>query len=444
MTQTQLDLVIQQAVKRSQSIERLVYGSGVLNEAITHYTACFGERPALLIADENTWSVAGARLEQGLKASGIQVHSRILPAAPRPKPYTTVGEELTEEIRNTQSVPVSIGSGVINDLVKYAAHQAGEPYFCVATAASMDGYASSGAAMIHEGFKKSISCTAPRLILADLELLRQAPTRMAGWGYGDLAGKVPAGADWILADALGVEPRDEVAWPLVQDHLQACLAQPEGLDAQDSEAYSRLFIGLTLTGLAMEFHGTSRPASGADHQIAHLWEMSQHQHQGELVSHGACVGIGCLTVLALYEWLFQLEALPIPQALNGPTLSWEAKAIQIQEAFPEPRIAEKAFEETRAKHTEPQKIHQRLRGLQEQWPELQPQLKLQLTSLEEMRQNLRAAGAPGAASEIGITAENLRKTVQAARFLRSRYTVLDLLEELGLLEVAVRSASLPY
>ena len=122
--------------------------------------------------------------------------------------------------------PVVVGSGVMNDLVKYAAFGLGIPYMCVATAASMDGYTSAGAPLSERGFKKTIRCLPARVLLADLDVIASAPPEMTGWGYGDLAGKIPAGGDWIIADALGVEPIDAVAWPMVQDGLQGWLAHP--------------------------------------------------------------------------------------------------------------------------------------------------------------------------------------------------------------------------
>src|SRR6185312_17040951 len=103
------------------------------------------------------------------------------------------------------AVPVAVGSGVLNDLVKCAAGIAGVTYLCVPTAASMDGYAASGAAMIDGGFKRTIDCPPPVAIIADTDVIAAAPASMAAWGYGDLAGKITAGADWMVADALGEE-----------------------------------------------------------------------------------------------------------------------------------------------------------------------------------------------------------------------------------------------
>ena len=88
---------------------------------------------------------------------------------------------------------------------------------CVATAASMDGYTAFGASITAEGAKQTFSCPAPLAVLADTNIIRKAPGIMTASGYADLFAKVTAGADWILADWMGVEKIDETAWSIVQD-----------------------------------------------------------------------------------------------------------------------------------------------------------------------------------------------------------------------------------
>ena len=236
----------------------------------------------------------------------------------------------------------------MNDLVKYAAFQQHLPYCVVATAASMDGYASAGAPLSKDGFKITIPVRCPRAIIADLDVIASAPAEMAGWGYGDLAGKVPAGADWIIADALGIEPIDHDVWSLVQDNLRDSLCDPTAVRQGEFGAIAKLFCGLTITGLAMEFHGTSRPASGADHQIAHLWEMQGLSFKGERVSHGACVSVGTVTVLALYEWLLtqDLARLDVESIVaRAPNL--DERFAEINRRITNPKIAERALQGNR-------------------------------------------------------------------------------------------------
>lgn len=432
--------LIAAAVARSSAVAEVLAAPGALAETGALFRRHFGSGRACLIADENTWAAAGAGAEASLKIAGIETRRHVLPAQPRPRPTVDLGELLREILAGDNSTPVAIGSGVVNDVVKYAAFQLGRPYLCVATAASMDGYTSAGSPLSDQGFKKTIQCRPAKAVLGDLDVIRAAPPEMTGWGYGDLAGKVPAGGDWIIADALGIEPIDDIAWPLVQNGLAEWLAEPAGIAQGDGDAIEGLFAGLTLVGLAMELHGSSRPASGADHQIAHLWEMEGLTRAGENVSHGACVAVGCTTVLKLYDWLLarDLTRLDIEHIIaSAPDM--DAKARAIRAAFGPGDIAERAIEETRSKHLKPTELRARLEKVRAVWPELVERLRAQLLSAKAMRERLRQAGAPAEAADIGVSDGHLRRTIAHALFLRSRYTVLDLLAETGLLAKAIEA-----
>ena len=439
MTDTNL---IARAVYNSASVAEIVIGRGVLAQVGGLYLRQFSG-PACLIADQNTWAAAGKDVAAALQAAGIAFRTYVLPAKPQPRPTVELAELLMGILAKDDSTPVSIGAGVINDLVKYAAFQLGRPYLCVATACSMDGYTSAGAPLSDMGFKKTIQCQPTRAVLADLNVLCAAPPEMTAWGYGDLAGKVPAGGDWIIADALGIEPIDDVAWPLVQNGLNHWLGQPKLIRSGDPLVIEGLFTGLTLVGLAMEAHGSSRPASGAEHQIAHLWEMADVQFNGAKVSHGACVSVGCVAVLRLYDWLLgqNLRYLD-PAAIVAAAPDMDRKAADILAAFGPGEIAARATEESRAKHIDPAQHRARLDHLLDIWPPIRRVLRGRLTEAPTMVAMLHQAGAPAEAAEIGVDRACLRASILHARYLRSRYTVLDLLDETGLLVAAV-DATLP-
>ena len=426
------------AVARSASIAEVLIAPGAVKDAGGLYVRVFGQNPACLIADENTWAAAGRAVEASLTASGIATRRHILPAKPRPKPTVELAEKLRAMLATDGATPVAIGSGVINDLVKYAAFQLNRPYLCVATAASMDGYTSAGAPLSDKGFKKTIPTRPARAVLADLDVIAAAPPAMLGWGYGDLAGKVPAGGDWLIADALGIEPLDDVAWPMVQNGLAGWLAQPERLAQGDRAALDGLFAGLTLIGLAMEAHGSSRPASGADHQIAHIWEMEDLAQHGERVSHGACVSVGCVAVLQLYDWLLaqDLTRLDVPGIVARAPNPADQAAI-MRKAFGPGEIAERAVVETQAKALTPDQHSARLQLLAQVWPDLAARLRARLMPAQDMIGRLQAIGAPSSSTDIGVSRTHLRATLAKARYLRDRYTVLDLLDETGLLSRAI-------
>ncbi len=427
------DSLIAAAVARSASVAEVRIGAGVIGDVAAFYRRNVGDGAALLIADENTWAAAGAAVQTALLAGGIATQTLILPASPRPKPTVVLANQLRDVLARSGATAVAIGSGVINDVVKYAAFQLNQPYLCVATAASMDGYTSAGAPLSDMGFKKTIQCRPARAVLGDLDIIAAAPAVMTGWGYGDLAGKVPAGGDWMIADALGIEAIDDAAWPMVQDGLDGWLAQPDRVARGDAQAIAGLFTGLTLVGLAMERHGSSRPASGADHQIAHLWEMEDLLQNGNAVSHGACVAVGCAVVLALFDWLLDQDL----RGLDLPAPDWAAKEAAIVAAFGAGEIATRAIEETRAKHLDPAAHAARLTLIAQVWPDLARRLRVRLVPSAVMQMRLRTAKAPATAAEIGVGRAHLRRTIAHALYLRSRYTVLDLLAETGLLRAAI-------
>lgn len=432
--------VIRQAVARSANVAEVCIGNGVLASVAALYARHF-QGPACLMADDRGWAVAGPQVEAALTGAGIACRRHVIASQPRPKPTVDLADSLRAALRPGET-PVAIGSGVMNDVVKYAAFTAGIPYMCVATAASMDGYTSAGAPLSDRGFKKTIPCRPARVLLADLDVIAAAPAMMTGWGYGDLAGKIPAGGDWMIADALGIEPIDDVAWPMVQGGLEGWLSQPDRIAAGKRDAVEGLFLGLTLVGLAMEAHGSSRPASGADHQIAHLWEMDDLHHDGERVSHGACVAVGAMATLRMYDWLLARADLAIdPARLTGTPLA--RKEAEIVRLFSPGEIADRAIAETRLKHVEGAAMTARLTHLQQVWPALSTRLRARVWTADRMARQLARAGAPVESTDIGVDSGYLYASILKARFLRSRYTLLDLLDECGLLEQAALAALSP-
>lgn len=430
------------AVANSRDVAEILLRRGAVGEAGQLFSRHFPGMSACIIADENTWAAAGIAVEQALRDQGIRLRSHVLAAKPKPKPSVELADELARLVAQDDAIAVAVGSGVINDVVKHAAFSLKRPYLCVATAVSMDGYTSAGAPLSMRGFKKTIQCKPPVAVLADLDVLGNAPAAMTGWGYGDLAGKVAAGADWLLADALGIEALDGECWGMVQDELRHWLADPASVKRGDADALSGLFSGLAMVGFAMERHGSSRPASGSDHQIAHLWEMEGLAHAGEPVSHGACVAVGTLSVVALYGFLLSSDITRLDvESVVAAAPDFDSKVAVIRKSLAAGELAERAIEETRAKHVDANAQRERLLRLIHGWPALSERLRRQLPGLDQLRGWLDAAGAPSRAAQICVSRDHLHTSILNARFLRSRYTVLDTLEETGLLVTAARHAA---
>ena len=419
---------------------RVVVRRGAL-EALGECVAACGGRAAQVVADETTYEIAGRAAEAALRAHGLALRPAvILPAHPNGERLHADhewAERVRDRLREHDAIPVAAGAGTVNDLTKLGAHLAGRAYVTVATAASMDGYAAFGAAITREGFKHTAECAAPRAVLADPDVLAAAPPAMTASGFGDLMGKVTAGADWLLADALGVEPVDRDAWDLVQPAVRAAIAAPERLRDGDPEAITRLFECLVASGLAMQRTKSSRPASGAEHQLSHLWEMRGLRHAGAAASHGDKVGVGSVLIARLYERVMARDWSALSDGeIETLCRAWAPLPEQeerLRRLHDDERVRERALTELRAKYVPVDRLRERLQRLRERWPALRPRLAAQLLTAAEVARRLRAAGCPTEPAEIGLTVAEAGAALEAARQIRRRYTVLDLAAETGLL-----------
>ena len=425
---------VETGLRNSQFIAEVAIESGAIQGTGDVWKRVIGSRPALIIADANTMQIAGEAAAHSLDLAGIESRFCVLDS---PHPDRALADRIADDVSGGECI-LAVGSGVITDLAKYVSSSTDGPHVCIATAASMDGYASFGAPLSDRGFKKTIGCTPPSAVIGDLDIIAAAPGHLTSGGFADLAGKVPAGADWIVADQLGIEPIDDPSFSMVQDYLAPALSEHSAVGAGEPRAVQNLFRMLLLVGFAMEMHSSSRPASGADHQIAHVWEMEDLTHRGSRVSHGFCVAIGCLATLQLYEWLLERDLSRIDaDAVVSAAESMDGKLRRIQTIFDSSEVSDRSIAETRAKHLTESGHRDRLDRIAASWPELKDRLTSQLIPFEQMREMLASAGAPTSPAEIGVSVEHMRSTVWTALFIRSRYTVLDLLYETGLLEDAV-------
>ncbi len=426
---------IEDALRSASETKVLEIGRDILKAVPDVFRDQFPGRKAVVVADCNTFEAAGRRVHRALADAGVPQAEPFV--FPEPDLYAEYGyvEKLRESFAKHDAVPIAVGSGTINDLTKLAAHETGRSYMCVATAASMDGYTAFGASITADGKKQTFSCPAPAACVADIDVIRLAPAAMTASGYADLFAKVTAGADWILADAFGLEPIDSTAWNIVQDGLKDALGDPAGVGRADPEALSKLVGGLMLGGFAMQSHRTSRPASGAEHQFSHLWNMEHHTNHGEPVSHGFQVAIGTLAVTALYEQALKtpLDRLDIEACVSAwPTR--EELTRQAVEMFRGTDFPNIGCEEALVKYVDRDELRVQLEQLKRVWPQLKEKLETQLVPFGELRERLGIVGAPTDPEQIGLTRGYLRETFIRAQFIRRRFTVLDLAVRTNMLD----------
>jgi len=429
-------LSLDEALASARETRALRLGAGVVQETARVFRDHFGGARAVIVADPTTFRVAGEAVAAAFAAAGIPTLPPYLFQDPTLYAEFHYVEQLEAALRTHDAIAVAVGSGTINDLVKLAPHRSGRPsYLCVATAASMDGYTAFGASITYAGAKQTFNCPAPRAVVADIDVIRHAPPAMTASGYADLSAKLTAGADWILADALGAEPIDPRAWAIVQGGLRDALADPAGARAGSSAALTPLVEGLMLGGFAMQWSKTSRPASGAEHQFSHLWDMEHHVHEGEAPSHGFKVGVATLAVTRLYEQLLAQDLTTLD--VDACVAAWPAAdALEsgIRRRFAGTDFVETAVTETRAKHVAPEILRAQLHRFRDSWTELRPRLRAQLLPSADLQRRLTLVGAPTEPEQIGITRERLRDSFQRAYHIRRRFTVLDAVVRIGRLD----------
>lgn len=427
---------IERALQRTTDTRALVIGPDALEQSARMFGSLFAGRRAVIVTDETTWRIAGERVAACFSAAGIgQDAPHVFRFRDSFAEWSLI-EELESCLRATDAIPVAVGSGVINDLTKLSAHRCGRRYLCVATAASMDGYTAYGASITCMGNKRTFDCPAPYGVVFDPVIAARAPKATSASGYADLIAKVPAGADWLIADAIGVEPIHAFAFGVVQEGLAEALADPAGIYNGDVRKIERLAEGLLLSGFAMQAAQSSRPASGIEHQFSHFWDMENLEFEGKHVSHGFKVGIGTLASTAFLELLLEapLSDLNVDACVSR-WKSWEETRDDILRIFEgKPGFIDRALKETEGKYVDRETLRSQLRRLKVCWPDLRVRIRKQIIPFDEVRRRLEAVGAPCEPEQIGVTRMRLRDTFAKIPYMCSRFTGVDVAYRCGYME----------
>lgn len=387
-------------------------------------------RKILLVADANTNDAFGKTLFIHLKNHGIDVQSFVFSERHGLLPDEGAVQTVTRQIQlDAYHTVLAVGSGVINDIVRYTTFHAGMPYISVATAPSMDGYASNMAAMQFSGMKVTSTAHTPQAIFADLSVLVTAPFHLLQSGFGDLIGKVISLSDWMLANTLYGEHVCEQSYELVFEPLSYIIENADKLARRDEGAVKNLFIGLINSGIAMAMMGNSRPCSGSEHHCSHFWDLAAYQGKRQHVSHGIQVGHATYWMIQFYHYIEQLDSIRSPQR-QIVTEEFKEYAREFYD--------QGAAEVIRAQTDKSEWLRQNdFRGSQVEFGSLKTALNPTLKKLNEVKRALLTMGIPADPEVLGLNKTLLMETFLHAKELRSRYTVFDFLEGQGILSRAI-------
>jgi len=260
----------------------------------------------LLIADQNTWRVCG---EKAAAALGSRVADKVVfetgadVLVPDEAAIAVIDEHITADI----DLILGVGSGVINDLCKYTAWNRNLDCGIVATAPSMDGFASSGAAMIIGGMKVTYTTQPPKYILADTDIVKNAPMDMIRSGYGDIIGKYSSLNDWKLSHLICDEYFCPEIYDLVLRTTDDIRDLAAGIATREDYAIEQLTKALVLIGITLSLVETTRPGSGSEHHLSHFFEIVGLIRHEKHFPHGTDVAYNTILTAGMREQICRMS-----------------------------------------------------------------------------------------------------------------------------------------
>ena len=319
-------------------------------------------------------------------------------------------------------VLIAFGSGTIHDIVRWCAHEIGKPFISCPTAASVDGFCSSVSAMTWYGYKKTIPGVAPDAVFADLDIISRAPVRLARSGIGDMLGKYTSTADWRIATLLTGEYYSDEVVSIMQEALEAVTGSLPGIQSGSIQSYEALMYGLIMSGIAMQYVGNSRPASGAEHHFSHLTEMGVMGENNAL--HGEKVGIAAIMISKIYHMFSGYDAAVIREHMGRYHIYDDETVGRVFGALRE--------------HIENENSNDRVLEdigdtVVSRWQDIGEIIK-EIPEDDQLRKLLLLAGAKTTPEEIGLSSTEAYSYIRYAPLVRNRLTFLRVLAFCGLLD----------
>lgn len=410
---------------------RVITGAGAVNE-LPNVVCSFDAKKVFVLTDLNTYEAAGERVCRILRDAGIGFQSYTLPEREPHPDEQRVGAAVMHMEPDCDAV-IGVGSGVINDIGKMLAALSRLPYIIVGTAPSMDGYASATSSMTRDGLKVSINTKAADVIIGDTDILRNAPLRLLRSGLGDMIAKYVSICEWRMANIIVGEYYCEEVAQLIRDALKQCVDRAEGLLRREEAAVTAVFEGLVIGGVAMNYAGCSRPASGNEHYISHIVDMRSVEFGTKEDLHGIQCAIGTLETLRLYEKLQSITPDREKALSYVRSFDFDQWAEQLRQFLG--RGAESMIElEAKEGKYEPAAHEVRLEIILAKWGELMQIIREELPSVAEVENLLELIGVPKCLSDIGVEEELLPMIFRATKDIRDKYVLSRLMWDLGILD----------
>lgn len=410
-------------------IERCTIGPNAAEE-LAEFARTRCGASCLVVADENTLEAAGDKVHQALHDAGIRIEPKNYPA----KPFEATQEQadVVATAGREYDFYVAIGAGTLCDLAKDAGHKQKKPVLLYPTAASMNGYTSAIVALKVRGLKRTLPCQPALGVFADPEVVATAPQRMTAAGVADFLSKCSSAADWRAAHLLRGgyycdRPRE------FNDGIQERLFQQAGAIGQgDPEGIRLVMEALLLSGFGMVIAGSSAPASGGEHLISHYLDMKHALYGTGQDLHGAQVGVATIHTLALWEKVLALDPNTLdPEALFDAQPREDDVEAAIFADWGD-QVGAEVLGQWREKRLDREAFLKELETFRAMHSRLRDEARHELQPAAVVADCIRACGGPTRPEELTVSLEEYHNARARARYLRNRFTILDLAVELGL------------
>jgi glycerol-1-phosphate dehydrogenase [NAD(P)+] len=382
-----------------------------------------------VVSDGATRAALGAAVEDALRDAGIAARATVFEARDLTADARSVFRLLVDDDPG-ERIYAAVGSGTITDIVRFACDRTGRDFASLPTAPSVDAYSSVVAPMMVEGVKRSVAARAPIAIYADPAVLAAAPRAMIAAGFGDMMAKLTADADWRLGALAWGEAYDERIAARSVAAARECAAAAASIGAAEEAGIEVLIGALIESGTCMALAGSSRPASGAEHQYAHYWEMKLYREGRPPILHGLKAGFGTLEASRLWDSVRALSARDARERLLSYALPpRSAEEARIRESYgPEAREVAAAHE--RFLSMRPDELERLTRKLSGSWDAIL-EIAAAVPSASEVGELLAKAGCPADGAALGLGAGEIALAFRDAHYLRERFTVAKLARILG-------------
>ena len=412
-------------------VEQVLAGKGVIQK-LPEILKERGLQKPFLLSDPNTYKAAGEKVAALLKEAELSFAEYTL-SANKPEPDEHAMGEIILRFDPSCDCVIAIGSGVIGDLSKLLAYTAKIPLITVATAPSMDGFASETSSMVRRGVKVSLPSRCASVLIGDTDILKNAPMKMLRAGLGDMLAKYISICEWRIGALVTREYYCEAIAQLVRDALKKCVDNADALLARDEDAVEAVFRGLVLGGMAMSYAGVSRPASGVEHYISHVWEMRALERGESSDLHGMQCAVGTLIAARLYARL--LKAVPdrdvaLKHARSYSMDEHNAALRAFLGSSAEPMIEL----ERKEKKYDPALHEKRLEIILSHWDRILTIVREEVPAAEQLEALYRKIGLPMTPAEVGVENRLSTETFRFTGDIRDKYVLSRLLWDLGLEE----------